>query len=65
MCRQPHSHNPVLSIQIVRQYFCVIVGSADSTAEQQLHDTEAVQNTFAPSHFPLLWSDPLLVVIVK
>lgn len=43
----------------------IILGSADSAAEQQLHNTEAVQNAFTPSYFPLLWSDPLLVVIVK
>lgn len=39
------------------------MGSADSTAEQQLHTMEAAQNTYVASHFPDLWSNPLLVVL--
>lgn len=34
------------------------MGSADSTAEQQLHAMEAAQNTFVASHFPDVWSNP-------
>lgn len=60
-CCQPHFPNPTLSTEVIRWHDYIILGSADSATEQQLHNTEAAQNAFAPSHFSLLWSDPLLM----
>lgn len=50
LCCQPQCHNPRL--QVIKGHNCIIMGSADSTAEQQLHAMEAAQNTYVASHFP-------------